>query len=220
MATNDDLLNALRNSAISLFGLDTGDLQKSLYSTMANDLSAQQAIDEESLKNEMAQRGVLDSGVWLESLGNLKGKYASEYEEATNEATTNAYSQLLNSLLAGGQLSQIPLGNAVNWAQLNAAEDASDLAGEQSLYSGIGSLLGTLGVGQGGLLDLISNASTGISDLVSKLFKTGTEVSPVTSLTGKSGNTYTAPKTTNYQSVYTPSKTASKQYASSQKSSY
>jgi hypothetical protein len=204
--TNDDLLNLLREAASSLFSTDTTSLQNSLYSSATSDLNTQEEKDIKKLKDEMAQRGILDSGVWNESLGNLQGDYATQYEKAATDASNNAYTQLLNSYLAGGSLTSTALGNALNWSQLNAATDASNSASDSALYTGLGQLLGTLGTGQGGLTSLLSSTVTGVGDLIKKLFGTSTTstVTPTVS-SQTSTNTYSSPST--YKSTYTPSKT-------------
>jgi hypothetical protein len=207
MATNQEVTNALYAKLLELLGQDTSGLQQSLYKTAEGDIAKQEALDTEAMKNEMAQRGILDSGVWLESLGKLKSDYGGLYEKASSEATTNAFTQYLNALGIANSLGSTISGTNSNESQMQAYLQNMKNQEDASLWGGIGSLLGSEGIGSG-LMDLISSGVTGLSSTIKKLLgdpsttttlpttyaKTSAS-NPITSSGNwAKGNVYVAPK--------------------------
>lgn len=201
MAVTNDVINSLYGALAKMLGVDIDSLQQSLYAPMESALSQQKVLDTEKMKDEMASRGVADSGVWLEALNNLDRTYASQYENASNNATSNAYNYLLNSVLAANSLGSTILGNNLSQQQLNAYLDSLKAQEDASLWGGIGSLLGGNGVGSG-LIDLISSATSGLGTTIKSLLGTNTTTNtlPTTYQQSVKASNTTTPYTSTYVS--------------------
>lgn len=148
------------------------DMLRSQLNSALDPLQRQKEKDILSLNEELANRGVYDSGVGLSNIQDLYETYSNSASDLINKAITSNFALQQEGRTNEQQLGATALGtllsNAVNAynaqtgrysAEKGAAYNSELLNAqeESGLGEGIGSILSMLGVGQGGLIDLATS---------------------------------------------------------------